>query len=190
MTDYLQQNLRIIRSDGRPTSEFIKLFNSLVDQLGGQGRDYVGETKTQSDGVVAGTVQGSFNDVVSGRVSTAIEAANANIQTAQETAAAVAGGSTSTLGGSITPTIATGITSKQVTFTATGGTTPYTTYAWVRVSGSTEITIDDDTIANPTFSTTSETEVTATWKCTVTDTAADTFPQTMGITLLGTGEGI
>lgn len=179
--------MRIVGADGRPTAEFTGFINRVIDQLGGQGRDYVGETKIQSGNIVTGAQPIIVNDVTVGNVAAAMDAINANVSLAQESAAAVAGGSTSTLGGSIVPAFAVGAASKQVVFTATGGTPPYVTYAWTRVSGASDaaLEIDDTAIPNPTFSTTLETEQNAVWKVTVTDTNGDTFPTNCSISLLG-----
>jgi hypothetical protein len=71
-----------------------------------------------------------------------------------------------------TATIVTG----SATVTATGGTAPYT-YAWTRIAGSTSISATSSTAATTTFTGTSlasGTTYDATFRCTVTDSAAAT----------------
>lgn len=68
-------------------------------------------------------------------------------------------------------------TSESVTVTATGGTPGYT-YAWTRVSGSSDISADSASAATTTFSVTSLADggtKSALMRCTITDSAAATY---------------
>lgn len=80
---------------------------------------------------------------------------------------------TATLDKSTLSKIGTGTTG-SVTCTATGGTAPYTSYAWAWDSGSTGMTINSPTAATTTFTYTGSLPAWAKFKCTVTDTATDT----------------
>lgn len=70
-----------------------------------------------------------------------------------------------------------------VTVTATGGTGPYT-YSWARVSGDSAITATQPSLASTEFTATvaKNSDRTATWRCTVTDSAAAT--RTVDISVL------
>lgn len=130
MTRYIRPDLVIANNDGTPTREFIREWNALVDQVGGQGRDFVGETKGNTDGIIAGTRQ--LADVqISGRgsLSNILDAQSSNIN-----AATTAGGG-GALTATVSPSFATGgesesttvtVTTSSVTVTALGGTAPYT----------------------------------------------------------------
>jgi predicted lipoprotein with Yx(FWY)xxD motif len=179
---YLDRNMVIVGPDRRPTKEFVALYNRMVDANGGQG------TKTTADRIADGSQAVTVNDARVGDLDAALTALNANVSQAQSTATEVAGGGGSTLSGSADPAFATGTTSKQVTITATGGTSPYT-YAVSQVSGSAAITVDNTAVNNPTFSTASPTEVTATWKVVITDDVSDSFTVTFPVTLTGSYGG-
>lgn len=72
----------------------------------------------------------------------------------------------------------------------TGGTAPYT-YAWVRLSGSTSITIDDATSKTPIWEYNSSSIASvrsAVWQCTVTDAALDTAAASITVKLQVGGE--
>lgn len=79
-------------------------------------------------------------------------------------------------------------TTSPATVTATGGTTPYT-YAWTKVSGSTEMGITSASSASTTFSYSFRTQglFSATFKCTVTDNAGFEEEITIGVTLIYIG---
>lgn len=68
-------------------------------------------------------------------------------------------------------------TSESTTITPSGGTPGYT-YAWTRVSGSTDISADSASAATTTFSVTGMVDgetASATFRCTVTDSASATY---------------
>lgn len=73
------------------------------------------------------------------------------------------------------PPLFAAVTSDSVTVTPAGGTGPYT-YAWTRLSGASSISPTAPTAATTTFSANvpRDTTVTATFRCTVTDSLAAT----------------
>jgi hypothetical protein len=78
------------------------------------------------------------------------------------------------------------ITTASVTVTATGGTSPYS-YAWTRISGSTDIAADSASAATTTFtgsSLVSGTSYSATFRCTVTDNVAATATADVSVTVV------
>jgi len=83
------------------------------------------------------------------------------------------------------------ITTDSCAVTATGGTAPYT-YAWTRLSGSTDIAADSASAATTTFTGTSlasGSTYTATFRCTVTDNAAATATVDVPVTITRGGFG-
>lgn len=149
----------------------------------------IGRVDADVLGIIAGTR--SINDVViTGRGSLIAEneAQNENINVALSAASSAGGGSLTT---TKSPNSAFGsgqntITTNSITVTASGGIGPYT-YAWTKVSGDT-FTIGSPSSASTNFSAQPGpyNEMSAVYKCTVTDANSDTFAMNVNVTAYDT----
>jgi len=135
VSEFLRSNLRMTNPDGTPTRDFLDIFNRVVSQLGGQGRDRINEVAT---GVEATTPL--INGV--GLLTDVLATQESNINSAATASSNTSGLTVTASPSSIYKTGATGValTSAGVTAAPSGGGTPYATAAWTRVSGSTNIT--------------------------------------------------
>ena len=167
---YLRKTDRIIDADGRPSEQFLALWNDLVDTVGGQGRDKV-QSIVNGDEALSPTIDGV------GDLATVLAAINTNVETA------AASGSGGALLATASPASIYGVSGAGTTVTPTGGTGPYT-IAWTYVSGDTSISIVGATSMTPTFTIPPGAGFySAVWKGVVTDDVAATFDVSLPVTL-------
>lgn len=187
MSEFLRSNLRIANPDGTPTREFLDIFNRLVSQGGGQGRDRLNEIATGVEGTTP-LLRGV------GLVSDLLATQDANISNAAQVGANTSDLSVALSATSAYKSGATGsaLTTLSVTATPSGGGTPYVSEAWTRVSGSTNITANTPSAATTTFTSAATTEAieSAQFCYAVEETGGDTVQACVSVTFSRTSGGV